>query len=360
MTVGRDLVHALRVAAKRPGFSLAVVLTLALGIGANTAVFSFINTVILRPLPYTDPDRLYTLFEQDSLGASRQLVSYPTFLDWHEQSDVFDGFAYIRGAGLTYQTEDQSGILLGAFVSEEFFPALRVPARLGRALLPDDYLPGNGNGNVAVLSHRVWRSSFGGDTGVIGRTAILRNNSFTVVGVVGDVKHFGLDAEPQPVVYVPNTHNPWTSVALVARAAAQPEQLLAAIERAVRVMDPAIPLEGARLGLGAMTMEARVRRSYAPQRFNAALVSGFAIAALLLAAVGIYGVMSYTVALETREIGIRIALGAAPPGVMRAVVGRVLRVTIAGLIAGVAAALGLTRLMTGLLYQVEPTDPVAG
>lgn len=95
---GRDLGHALRVAAKRPGFSLAVVLILALGIGANTAVFSLLNTVILRPLPYPDSDRLYTLFEQDSLGASRQLTSYPTFLDWHEQSDALSRWKRGRSA----------------------------------------------------------------------------------------------------------------------------------------------------------------------------------------------------------------------------------------------------------------------
>ncbi len=94
--VRQDVHYAIRGLRKRPGFSVAVGLTLALGIGANTAVFSLVNGVMLRPLPYADPDRLYTLFEQDSLGR-RRLASYPTFLDWREQSDAFDGLVYVRG-----------------------------------------------------------------------------------------------------------------------------------------------------------------------------------------------------------------------------------------------------------------------
>ncbi len=778
------MIHAARLAMKRPGFSLAVTLTLALGIGANTAVFSLINSIVLRPLPYPHSDELYTLFEQDSLGAARQLASYPTFLDWQEQNDVFSGLAFIRGTGLSYQTDDQAGLLLGAFVSDQFFPTLHVPALLGRALGPDDYQPGSSN--AVVLSYRVWRSTFGGDSGVIGRTVSLAHEPFvvvgvmpptfgypvwgltdtdawlpilalpppdmmalrqrdfhadsrviarlgagvsparaenqmnaiarrlagaypaassrwtrvslmsldeftigdvrtrlfmlggavavvlliccvnlanlylaqgaargqefairaalgagrgrvlrqllgetlvvvsvggalgvllatwavqlvrvsaaarlprasevgvdlsvllfaagltvltavlfaavavrrvasphlaeslgerggtalarggrgrlpawllaaqvgltvvlligaalltqslrhlsnvdpgfdpegllgirinppspayeearaavrlyqraaeaigaipgvtkvalinhtpvssgglpsraaigraptgssedflvlyetvsagyfammgipvvagreftdadiagppgplivsetlakrwggrspvgdrlgvlkaskarpdfgqalvgTVVGVVGDVRHFGLDREPPPTVYVPYTHDPWGFMAVVARAAIPPEQLLPAVERAVRQVDPAIPLKGP--GLGAGTFATSVTDSYAPQRLNAMLVSAFAVVALLLAAVGIYGVTAYTVALEAREIGIRMALGAAPGGVLRGVVGRVARIAAIGLIGGVAAALALTRLMTGLLYQVKPTDP---
>jgi putative ABC transport system permease protein len=109
-----------------------------------------------------------------------QLASYPTFLDWHEQASSFDGLAYIRGTGLTYRIEDRAGLLLGAFVSEEFFTTLGVPAVHGRALLADDYR----DGNVAVLSHRVWRTVFDADPGVIGRTVILGNSPFTVVGVM--------------------------------------------------------------------------------------------------------------------------------------------------------------------------------
>lgn len=780
-----DVAAAVRVATKRRGFSLAVILTLALGIGANTAVFILINSVVLRPLPYPDSQRLYTLFEQDSLGTARRPASYPTFVDWQEQSDVFSGLAFIRGTGLTYQTGDEAGLLICSFVSDQFFSTLGVPALLGRALGPDDFLPVNAN--VAVLSHHAWRGSFGGDAGVIGRTVILASTPFvvvgvmppsyayptwgltptdvwlpmpalppldlaalrqrgfhadsrivarlgpgvplpraqdqmdaiarrlaaaypeagsrwtrvpvtplaeftvgdvptrlymlgaavavvlliccvnlanlylaqsaarsqefairaalgagrarvlrqlltetlvvtsaggalglllatwavglvrvsdatqlprageigldgtvlafaaaltaltavvfagvagrrvasprlaqslgerggtarsrgghgrlpawllsgqvaltvvllvgaalltqafwrlsrvdpgfdphglvsvrinppsptydapeatirlydriaesvgavpgvtdvalvnhtpvgsgglptsaaighapagagdefdvlyetvsagyfammgipiiagrefnladvngppgplivsetlakkwggrspvgerlgvlkaartrpdfgqpligTVVGVAGDVKHFGLDREPPPTVYLPITHNPWASIVVVVRTAITTEHVIPPIERAVRQVDPAIPLKGP--GLGVASFEAAVRNSAEPQRLNATLVSAFAAVALLLAAVGIYGVMSYTVALEAREIGIRMALGATPAGVLRAVVGCVTRIAGVGLVAGVAAALGLTRLITGLLYQVEPTDPV--
>lgn len=98
----QDLPHALRLLAKRPGFSLAVILTLALGIGGNTAVFSLINTVMLRPLPYADSERILMLRERDSAGALRT-PSYPTFMDWHDQAEAFDALAFVRGTSLTYR-----------------------------------------------------------------------------------------------------------------------------------------------------------------------------------------------------------------------------------------------------------------
>jgi hypothetical protein len=178
-----------------------------------------------------------------------------------------------------------------------------------------------------------------------------------VVGIARDVRHFGLDSDPPPTVYVPYTHNVWSAMTVVARTAVDSEGLLAAVDRALRSVDPAIPLDGP--GLGAGTMRLRLANSYAPQRFNASLVAGFAFVALLLAAIGIYGVTSYTVLLETREIGIRISLGATPAGVVCAVVGRAARLATIGLVMGVVAALGLTRFISGLLFEVKPTDPPA-
>ena len=173
--------QAIRLISKRPGFALAVGLTLALGIGANTTVFSLINSVVLRPLPYPDSGRLYTLFEQDSLRSARQVTSYPTFRDWHEQSTAFDGLAFIRGTGLTYHFGQQSGFVLAAFVSEDFFPTLDTPAAVGRSVIAADYREENA---VAVLSHRTWERSFGGDTTVVGQTVTLANAPYVIVGVM--------------------------------------------------------------------------------------------------------------------------------------------------------------------------------
>ena len=179
----RDVVHAMRLAIKRPGFSAAVVLTLAVGIGGNTAVFNLVDTVVLSRLQYEDSENLYSVFERDAAGG-RRLPSYPTFEDWEDRSQVFDGLAFARGAPLTYRTDDQAGLLLGAFVSEAFFGTLGVPAVLGRALLQDDYLP---DAEAAtVLSYRAWTSWFGADPQIIGTTIVLEDRPFTVVGVMSN------------------------------------------------------------------------------------------------------------------------------------------------------------------------------
>ena len=128
----QDLVHAIRLASKRPGFAVAVVFTLALGIGVNTAVFDLINTVVLRPLPYAESERLFALFERDPVGTGLRVASYPTAVDWRDQSDVFDGLAFIRGAPMTYQTAEQTGRVIGAFVSQDFFPIPTCGKRIGR------------------------------------------------------------------------------------------------------------------------------------------------------------------------------------------------------------------------------------
>ncbi len=178
----QDVVHALRLASKRPGFAVAVVATLALGIGANTAVFEIIDTVLMRPLPYKQPERLFALFERDSVDTSLRVASYPTALDWREQSDVFDGVAFARGSPMAFQTLDQTGLVIGAFVSEDFFPLLGVPALIGRGLQVADYT--TETNHVAVLAHRAWQNWFGADSSVAGNVFRTEGGTFTIVGVM--------------------------------------------------------------------------------------------------------------------------------------------------------------------------------
>ena len=160
---------------------MAVVLTLGLGIGANAAVFGLVHAVVLSPLPYEDSDELYSILERHTSGRPR-IPSYPTYQDWAQRADVFEGLAFARGAPLTYRAEGHSGLLLGAFVTEGFFEILGVPAELGRVLTADDHRPG-AEGAV-LLSSRAWQRWFGGDPGIVGRSLVVDELAFTVVGVM--------------------------------------------------------------------------------------------------------------------------------------------------------------------------------
>jgi len=177
-----------------------------------------------------------------------------------------------------------------------------------------------------------------------------------VVGVVGDVRQSGVTQAVRAEVFVPVAQATWTPLAqtmsLVVRADAEPEALISAVRNAVREIDPAQPV------FNVKTMEAVLADSVADRRLNMQLLGIFAAVALTLAVIGIYSVMSYTVSQHTREIGIRMALGARPLDVLKLVVGQGMGLTLVGVGLGLAGAFGLTRLMSTLLYGVEATDPL--
>jgi putative ABC transport system permease protein len=172
-----------------------------------------------------------------------------------------------------------------------------------------------------------------------------------VVGVVGDVRYRTLETAPTPHVFLPLAQSYRGNMQIVVRGEVGAQDLTAAIRREVRALDPNLPL------LSVKTMEERIGDAMWRTRVSAWLLSAFAGLALLLTAVGIFGVMAQTVAQRTSEIGIRMALGARQRDVLRLVLGRAALVTGIGLVVGLLAALGLTRVLTTLLYQVTPTDP---
>ncbi len=181
-SVSTDVAHAWRQALRRPGFALAVVLTLGLGIGANTAIFGVFHTVVLSPLPYEDSHELVGLSELHTSGRVR-VPSYPTFQDWSDrEGDVFERLAFARGAPVTYRTEDKTGFLLGAFVTDGFFELMGVQAELGRVLTADDYRPEAEH--AVLLSHRAWSRWFGSDPEILGTVLRVDDQAFTVVGVM--------------------------------------------------------------------------------------------------------------------------------------------------------------------------------
>jgi predicted permease len=228
-----------------------------------------------------------------------------------------------------------------------YFQALRIPLRRGRLFDDRDQDPARSTLLSEGLARRLWPD--GRDP--IGRQVWYGDNPpFTVVGVVADVRQLALAEAPAPVAYVPS----WflRDFFVVLRAPGEPAQLAATLRRTVARLDPALPIFDVR-PLGALLDEDSTR-----YRLNAFLTGSFALLALALGAVGVAGVVSYSVIRRTPEMAIRMALGATPERVVRAVTANGLRVCLIGLAAGLVGAAALGRTMAGLLYQVRPDDPV--
>ena len=178
----KDLRYGLRMLAKNPGSTLVAVLALALGIGANTAIFSVVNAVLLRPLRYKDPSHLVVIWETKlSKGIFQESVSPPDYRDWMEQQRVFDQVAALRAQPAVLTGGQLPERVETALVSPSAFELLGVKAALGRTFFADEDQPGRNR--VAVLSYGLWQRRFGGDAGILSKTVIVDGNSFTIVGV---------------------------------------------------------------------------------------------------------------------------------------------------------------------------------
>ena len=182
-----ELLHNIRYAfrqlRKSPGFAVVAVLTLALGIGANTAIFSVVNTVLLRPMPYKDADHLVTIWgENKPRGYDLDLVSSLDYADWKSQSGSFESMGAATDAMYTLTGAGEPASLVGYQFSPDYFDVLGVPALLGRTFAHDEEQPGKNQ--VVVLSYRLWKTRFDGDRSAIGRTAVLDGKPYTVVGVM--------------------------------------------------------------------------------------------------------------------------------------------------------------------------------
>lgn len=171
-----------------------------------------------------------------------------------------------------------------------------------------------------------------------------------IVGVVGNVKHFGLDAEAKPEVYFPYQQYPRNFMTVVVRTSSDPVSMIPAIRGQVFAIDKDQPV------FDIMTMDQRLTKSVASSRFVMLLLGSFSVLALGLAAVGLYGAMSYLVTQRTQELGLRMALGASRTDVFKLVVGKGMRLALIGIAIGLVASLALTRVMRSLLFEVTPTD----
>ncbi|GEN11820.1 duplicated orphan permease [Myxococcus fulvus] len=372
----QELRHALRMLVKHPGFTAVALLTLALGIAANTAIFSVVNAVLFAPLPYREPDRLMMVWGL-SPNQSRQTVAPANFLDWRAQSDSFEGLAAFSNVSFSLGGDGTPELVRGGSVSANFFQVLGTPAALGTTFQASS--GGEGSWQRVVLSHGLWRRRFGGDPRILGRTVRLNDVSYEVVGVMPErfewptiVPTHASASEP-PQLWVPAVHR---DVPQLGPDTAQDTSTRrdGNYLRVVGRLKPGVTREGAQQAVA--TIAERLAREYPETNAKSGiglvplreqLVGNVqAVLWLLLAAVGLVLVIACAnvanlflsrASARRQELTVRLALGARRWQLVRQLL------TESVVLALAAGALGLLLALWGmdaLLALVPPELPRLG
>jgi putative ABC transport system permease protein len=378
--------------AAAPGHMLAgslvvseVAIALVLLVGAGLSVKSFVR--LMQVDPGFDPRNVLTvampLPGPRYAGAERQRVAVGELVDGlaHAPGVQFAGGTTTLPLGpccnnMAITVEGKPAPSPGkepqvrlSITAGRYFEAMRIPLRRGRDFgasdartaiplirwYPEQPLPPRFDeaqpAPVAIISETMARQFWPGEEVLGKRLRVLFSPWVTVIGVVGDVRQTSLTEPPTPQLYLSNLQEPSGSMNLVLRTSAEPTGVAPIVRQRVRALDNALPIGAVQ------TMDGVVWASVGRPRFNALLLGVSGVIALLLAVIGVYGVIAYSVQRRTHEIGIRRALGARTRDVVRLVLGHALGLVIGGVVVGVLGAVALTRLMATLLYDVGPTDP---
>jgi putative ABC transport system permease protein len=357
-TLINDLKHALRMLRKSPGFAATAISALALGIGANTAIFSVVNTVLLKPLPYPEPDRIVLLMNSSPQG-NFPGASVPKYNLWRAQTQALEDVAAydMGGPGMNLGGGDRPEQVKGIHVSREFFRLFGVPVALGRTFSVDEDRPGGGR--VAVLSSGLWQRRFGSDRAILGKPLTLGGEPYTIIGVIGS----GFSFDSAPDLYLPFQADPnSTQQAHYFNAAAR--------------LKPGVALQTAQAALklaaeeykrkfpnsmgpnNAFTVELMQQTIVRDVRTALLVLLGAVGCVLLIACANVANLMAYAVQQRTLEFGIRLALGANARSLRNMIVRQAMLLAGIGIVFGLAAAYGVTRLMATMLYDVKPRDPL--